>query len=316
MFRHAVREIAEHGRDSEWWRGRFLDRVARPYFEWRRQSDDPLIPDADWDALLLLDACRYDLFEETAPELPGELSLRVSHESATPGYIAENFADREFHDIVYVTSNPYVNTELPEDTFHDVVSVWRDGWDDDLGVVPPAAMREATLSAAADYPDKRILAHFSQPHVPFVGDVRLGERRVSSIREEALGRERPDPEDREPTPFERLARGDVDRETVWEAYRSNLEYVLPAVEDLLDALEGRTVVTSDHGNALGEFATPFPIRVYGHPRGIRIPALVRVPWHVYESGSRRQTRADRPAERDSTSVEEVSERLRMLGYRE
>jgi len=316
MIWYAVREIAEKGRDPEWWRGRFLDRVARPYFERRRRSDDPLIPDADWDTLLLLDACRYDLFEKTATELPGNLSSRTSHDSATPGYIAENFAGGEFHDIVYVTSNPYVNTKLPDDTFHEVVSVWRDGWDDDLGVVPPSAMLEATLSAVEKYENKRILAHFSQPHVPFVGEVRLGERNVSSIREEALGNERPDPDDREPTPFEQLARGDVNREAVWDAYQSNLEYVLPIVEEMLESLGGRTVVTSDHGNALGEFATPFPVRVYGHPRGIRIPSLVTVPWHVYETGPRPETREDPPTQRCSTTEDEVTERLRSLGYKQ
>lgn len=44
--------------------------------------------------------------------------------------------------------------------------------------------------------------------------------------------------------------------------------------------DGTTVVTSDHGNHLGEFATPFPIRLYGHPEGIRTPELIRVPWLV------------------------------------
>lgn len=316
MLRYTVNEIRAHWDDVEWWRGRLLDRVARPYFERTRQSSDPKIPDADWDTLILLDACRYDLFRETVSGLPGQLSKRTAHESATPGYLDENFAGGEFHDIVYVTSNPYVNTNLPEGTFHDVVPVWKDGWDEELSVVPPEPMVEATRKAQDEYEAKRFIVHFSQPHVPFIGETRLGERQTSAIRERALGNDRPDPEEREPTPFELLANGEVNRDEVWEAYRSNLERVLPSVETLLGELNGKTVVTSDHGNALGEFAKPFPVRVYGHPRGIRIPALVDVPWHVHVNGSRREIRAEGPIQTTGDVTEDVNERLRQLGYKE
>lgn len=316
MLRYAIREIAANGDDLEWWRSRALDRVARPYFERTRHSEDPTIPEADWDTLLLLDACRYDLFAETATDLPGTLSRRTAHDSATPRYLAENFDGGQFHDIVYVTANPYVNTRLPDGTFHRVVPVWKEGWDDDLQVVPPDAMLRATREAAAEFEHKRILAHFTQPHVPFVGEVRLGGREISPARERALGREA-DAEN--PTPFEMLARGEVTREEVWRAYRSNLECVLPAVETLLEELSGRTVVTADHGNALGEWATPFPIRVYGHPPGIRIPALREVPWHVYESGERPSVRAEPPVAVDDEHADgasdEVQQRLEMLGYK-
>jgi len=312
VVRYAIREIATKGNDPEWWRGRFLDRVARPYFERAHHSDDPTIPEADWDSLLLLDACRYDLFAETARGLPGELSRRTAHDSATPRYLAENFAGGQFHDIVYVTANPYVNTRLPDGTFHHVVPVWKSGWDDDLQVVPPEAMLEATLEAYAEFEDKRLLVHFTQPHAPFIGDVQLGERDVSPIRERALGREA---DSANPTPFEMLARGDVSREEVWRAYRANLECVLPAVQTLLAELEGKTVITADHGNALGEWAKPFPLRVYGHPPGIRIPPLTEVPWHVHVSGERRDVQAEPPVSTETNELPDVEERLEMLGYK-
>mgnify|MGYP006926912527 CR=1 FL=1 len=88
---------------------------------------------------------------------------------------------------------------------------------------------------------------------------------------------------------------------------------MPSVADLLKSLEGLTVVTADHGNALGEFAKPFPIRVYGHPLGILIPALVNVPWHVYQNGRRNQVSAEPPESSTDTNMTN-DDRLRMLGY--
>jgi len=317
MIRYAIHEIATKGNDPDWWRGRILDNVARPYFKRTRHSDDPTIPEADWDTLLLLDACRYDLFAETATDVPGELSQRTAHDSATPRYLAENFGGGQFHDIVYVTANPYVNTNLPDDTFHHVVSVWKDGWDDELQVVPPEEMYEAIMQAVSEFENKRILAHFTQPHEPFIGETQLGKRELSPLRERALGK---DVKANNRNPFDMLARGDATYDEVWRAYRSNLERALPIVQELLVELEGRTVVTSDHGNALGERAKPFPVRVYGHPPGIRIPTLVEVPWLVNESGDRREIVAEPPLSSD-TSIDDpesrdvVEERLEMLGYK-
>lgn len=60
---------------------------------------------ADWDTLVILDACRYDMFEEIN-ETEGELEHRYSRGSCTPDFIRENFPEGEFHDTVYVTANP------------------------------------------------------------------------------------------------------------------------------------------------------------------------------------------------------------------
>jgi hypothetical protein len=47
---------------------------------------------------------------------------------------------------------------------------------------------------------------------------------------------------------------------------------------IVKMLDGITVITSDHGEAWGEFALPFTIPVYGHPSFIRIPSIREVPW--------------------------------------
>lgn len=313
-LRYAINEILTNGADSEWVRKRFLSHVVARYFELNPPEGRSPVVDHDWDTLVLLDACRYDLFEEAVSDhsIPGELSKRKSMASGTPDYLTKNFGGRTFHDTVYVTANPYVDTELPEDTFHHVVSVWRDGWNDELGTVLPETVAEAAREARENYPNKRFIVHFNQPHTPFVGEKRISGRGMRNLRSRAIGEES---QVNSRTPFEKLGAGELERETVWEAYRSNLDRVLPVVEDLLTSFQGLTAVTSDHGNALGERAWPFPIRVYGHPLGILIPSLIEVPWYTYENAERPTIRADQPAENAEESIpREVEDRLHDLGY--
>jgi hypothetical protein len=313
-IRHAVSEIRRHGLDRTWWRKRFLTRVVSRYFTGvGRPVNDPVTTE-DWDNLVILDACRYDLFAEVFEEspLPGILEKRRTVQSGTPGFLSETFAGEEFHDVVYVTGNPYVDTDLPKDTFHAVESVWKDDWDKDLQTIHPDTMAELTLEAAERYPDKRIISHFLQPHTPFVGEVTLGQRETFAIRQKALGDE--DARTRHRTPFELLDAGEVSHERVWEAYRSNLEFAWSAVNRLLAELPGLTAVTSDHGNAMGERAWPFPIRVYGHPLGVLIPALTDVPWLTNTNGSRKKITSEPPESVDTEIDERTTERLRTLGY--
>lgn len=315
-IQYALSEIRRHGLDRTWWKKRFLTHVISNYFTSIRRPDADPITKKDWDNLIILDACRYDLFAEVFEEspLPGTLEKRRAVQSGTPGFLSETFDGKKFHDIVYVTGNPYVNTDLPKDTFHAVESVWKNNWDDDLQTIRPDIMADLTLEAAEKYPNKRIISHFLQPHTPFVGEVTLGQRETFAIREKARGDE--NARRRHRTPFELLDAGEVSHEQVWEAYRSNLEFTWPAVDHLLSELSGLIAVTSDHGNAMGERAWPFPIRVYGHPLGILIPPLTEVPWLTRINGDRKEIVAEQPEIEGQEIDEATNERLRMLGYAE
>ncbi|WP_228717085.1 hypothetical protein [Haloferax litoreum] len=316
--RYALAEIKKNGSSRHWWRQRFLSNVASKYFRRYRQSDSRPIHECDWDNLIILDACRYDLFEDCYSDfdLPGTLSKRQSLESGTPGFLRENFGDGTFHDTVYVTGNAYVSTLLSPDQFHDVIPVWKENWDDDVQTVTPEAMCDTARRVAKEYPNKRLIFHFVQPHEPFIGKKKLGLREFSAIRRQALNEETQDNTERKATAFERLDRGELEKEEVWEAYRLNLERALPPVRELLTEVEGKTVVTADHGNAFGEFAKPFPIRVYGHPLGVYIPALTSVPYFEHQCGERRQIIAEEPQQVASEDMDVAHERLRMLGYAE
>jgi len=57
-----------------------------------------------------------------------------------------------------------------------------------------------------------------------------------------------------------------------QAYRENLEIVLSHVAELCNELPGKILITSDHGELLGEGG------LYSHPCGCRHPLLVEVPY--------------------------------------
>ena len=55
-------------------------------------------------------------------------------------------------------------------------------------------------------------------------------------------------------------------------------------------------------------------RRYGHPSGLRHPALVDVPWHEIPFETRREVVAEPPEGRDTVADDVIQERLEHLGY--
>lgn len=258
----------------------------------------------DWDHLLILDACRYDMFREQS-SLPGRLKSVESRASATVEFLEANFDGREFLDTVYVTGSPMLHRHRDdiETQFHDVINVWReDGWNEEYRTVLPETMTEAALEAKQQYPNKRLLVHYLQPHYPFLGPT---------------GQEHFDL-DRLDFEWYKLLSGelDVSDAVVKRAFKENLEEVLPEVQRLFDNFSGKTVVTADHGQAIGDRGFPLPIQIYGHPRGMYPEELVTVPWLVYENGDRPDIVAENVDRSDPIEQDEktASERLEHLGY--
>lgn len=276
----------------------------RPY-----NTDGVAIVDEDWDNLYLLDACRYDMFEAES-SLPGDLSSRTSRGSNTVEFLRGNFEGRQLHDTVYVTANPQFrrHEEKFETEFFDVIDIWKDdGWDETYGTVLPETTARYATEAAEKYPDKRLLVHFMQPHYPFL-DL------DSTFDKGHLHNEGEETDDFWHEIF--YGRLDIDPVDVWDLYMQTLRKTLPHVEGLLRRIEGRSIVTSDHGNMVGERASPVPIREWGHPQGIHVPTLVRVPWLVYESGTRRDTVSETPVSDRDVDPQTIENRLQALGYRQ
>ncbi|ELZ04979.1 hypothetical protein C481_03482 [Natrialba asiatica DSM 12278] len=69
--------------------------------------------------------------------------------------------------------------------------------------------------------------------------------------------------------------GEISREAVWSQYISELESVIDSVGTLLENFDAdRVVITSDHGEAFGEWLG------YKHRGGTIHPHVRRVPWAV------------------------------------
>lgn len=241
---------------------------------------------ADWDQLVILDGCRYDTFERYST-LDGDLERAHSVATATPQFLDRTFAGRSYPETVYVTANPIHRVEEwcavdLDDVFGDVIDVWESDWDDRLGTVPPDRMADAVRRARERHPDRRLIAHFVQPHYPFVGPHgrSLSHGGINGRRRAEGGSGAAD----ERPVWAALRDGDLPAPAVRRAYGGNLLLTLPYVRALVAGFDGTTVVTSDHGNHLGEVATPFPVRLFGHPEGIRTPELTAVPWLTVRNG--------------------------------
>jgi hypothetical protein len=261
--------------------------------------------EADWDNLILLDACRYDAFEQNH-SLSGQLEIRESRASETVGFLESNFGGRDLSDTVYVTANPqlYRHRETIKPNLHEVLHVWdQDGWDDKLGTVLPETTTEYAINAANKFDNKRLVIHYIQPHYPFLTrDVTFDKGHLES-------------EDGGANLWYQKLYGELDVETdeLWGLYVDSLKKTLPHVQRLLESLNGRSVVTADHGNMFGERSFPIPIREWGHPHTTFTEELVNIPWLVVESDERRTIVAEENL--TSTPVDSnVIDRLQQLGY--
>ncbi|MFB6186239.1 MAG: hypothetical protein ABEI86_05155, partial [Halobacteriaceae archaeon] len=208
-----------------------------------------------------------------------------------------------------------VNVHL-ENEFFEVINVWEDHWDDELHTVMPEIMAEETIEAYESYPNKRLISHFIQPHYPFIGNI--GQRELNSHSGMELSKRLATDDDArrdQLSIWEQLYEGSASVELVWEAYRENLDLTLPHVKRLIETFQEYTVVTSDHGNALGERAWPVPVKIYGHPPDIRIPALTEIPWLVTNTDTRKEVVAGDRSSADTDHQEAVSQRLADLGYK-
>jgi len=225
------------------------------------------ISNEDWDNLIILDACRFDIFEQIST-IPGNLNRKVSKGSATMEFVQKNFTDKH-HDIVYVTANPTVDKHLQTDQFHAIVRAWDTHWNEKKGTVLPSDMAEVTLDTYKKYPNKRIISHFIQPHQPFIGEI--GDKIYQSSefgstlrghRDTALG-DSPDWSRYGKNVYTGLFDGKIDPELIWRGYKENLELTLPYVEKLCRQMDGLSVVSSDHGNI---FSQPKYQYLTKHPR--------------------------------------------------
>jgi len=277
----------------------------------------------DWDVLIVLDACRVDALRAVADEYDfldaGEIDRTVSVGSHSLEWLAKTFTG-EHRDAVantaYLTANThaqmlFVDGDRPPyersvpgwpawdpvdaDDFGRLEMVWRDGHDEDLGNVPPRRVTDRLVDVARDGDHDRVVAHYMQPHVPYLAGAIADER---------------DPTPLERAPLEAFSRGDVSRERVWELYLDNLRLVLDEVALAIENMDAKTVaITADHGEAIGEWSD------VDHREGSPHPVVKTVPW-AETTATDRGTHEPETTEvsTDHEPGVDVEQRLRDLGY--
>lgn len=273
------------------------------YFDSRYEGTN--VMQRDWDNLLILDACRFDYFE-SKNTIPGRLNPVISKGKRSWEYMRNNFSGGRFHDTVYVTANPYAD-RLSERTFYWVDSLLR-CWDESRGTVQPFDVVDAARDAYQQHPNKRLIVHFMQPHRPYLGPTadELRERvDLIGYKNEGSGLQI----------WGAAKEKKVTVSEVRQAYAETLDIVLDHVDDLISDLDGKTVITSDHGEMLGERVFPFTSRVWGHSEGFSTPQLRVVPWHEIESDERRKVVAEDPVQDEELNDVQIEERLKALGYK-
>ena len=295
------------------------------------------VVDRDWDNLLILDACRYDVFERLNT-IEGDLDCIVSKGSHSHEFVDETFRGRELHDTIYVTANPF-GAAMCEDVFFRMETTFSgtkrfslggdrlseietDGGrilrDNHIDNVRPELIRAMTVDAHDRHPHKRLITHFMQPHMPYIGPRakalrdRLREERGVRFEYWMDLRYRDEGDECINDLMIAAKRGYITPDELLAVYEENLEIVLGEVEALIAELDGKTVITSDHGEHLGEVRNGE--RTFSHAKYRYSKELRRVPWLEINADERRTVQADTPPGSPSVSNQQVYENLEHLGY--
>lgn len=256
----------------------------------------------DWDNLIILDACRADFFRDVvSPELNGVFDTVESKGTATVEWVRENFSGQTLDDTVYVSANGWLH-QIAEEIEAEVYAadwIYTSEFRNEMGTVPPGIVTKRALRFHKKHPKKRLIVHYVQPHKPFLGET----AKKHFTHAEGINMHEMMTESEGATVSD-----------LQSAYRETLEEVVPEVNSLVSELAGKTVISADHGELLGERYPTLPFKNYGHPVGIYVPELIKVPWFECEWDTRRKIYAEEPRN-DTRMDEELQEHLRAMGYK-
>jgi hypothetical protein len=297
----------------------------------------------DWDNLIILDACRHDIFS-TVNDIDGKLRKVVSSGSSSREFMRENFKGRILNDTVYITGNPQCHRVGIENTFHDIIysynsdSFQSNRWNEMTleNEASPERVYKSALKGLREYQNKRKIIHFMQPHDPYHGhEAKKIRKRLNNDHQITFNYfvphnkiENMNSDKVYASLLYTLNDGYITPEELREVYIENLEIVLQYVDDLLDNLEGRTIITADHGELLGNYHESKLKRfsystllgedqeiTTGHLGNSPIPELRLVPWLVIDSDERPEISSEKQVNKEEISQEVIDNQLKALGYR-
>jgi len=252
------------------------------------------IMEEKWDYLIILDACRVDYFEHYN-RIEGTLKTVLSNAPSTGLWRIRTFTKEYYEDVIYVSGNPFlseyffVNKEGRDKVpFFILDEVWSYDWNDEWNTVLPDKITNATIELIRQFPNKRMIIHYMQPHHPFLslGKTKHYDRGLAREYYEIKGvlTAREETERMKPIIYNMLSQGAVSEEEVREGYRNNLILVLQEVEKLIEFIpkDKLIVITSDHSEYLGFSHEDCP-KAYGHSHEFDgFVDCKKVPWFVVD----------------------------------
>jgi len=298
---------------------RKINRIINSNIYNKREQKTVDIIDKDWDNLIILDGCRFDIFEQhnSFPSDPSPIYSKGAHSNE---FLQKTFADRELHDTIYVTSNPW-SEQLADDTFFLTKTSYTDTERGGKARLP-GDITEIALDIFKDHSDKRFIIHFMQPNNPYIGPTAERYRQQLMEEKNILCTELCPPEiereqsfrDKIPHLRRALRKGYISKQEMLEVYAENLEIVTGHAMKVIEKLGGKTIITSDHGDMFGERLSPVQVKEYSHWEGVHSEILRVVPWLTIESEDRRTVRSEAPLSRDRIDDASMKEQLKTMGY--
>jgi len=258
------------------------DMLYRPLFE-RKYGTGIDVLDRDWDNLIVLDSYRYDSFKQHS-KFEGKLSRELTKGNWSLEWVLGNFKRRDLTDTVCVSGNVFYE-RLEPDTLFLLKSLGRD----------PEEITQTALRMNEKYPNKRLIVHYMTPHTPHRGQ----------IAKDLAG-----PDEEFADIFQLYLNGNIPKEKMRQSYVENVKIAESYVETLLEDLEGKTVLTSDHGENLGEVQFGLPRVNHGH----ETVECRFVPWLELPSEERKSIQREEPKGFDYSDDGVMRERLEALGY--
>lgn len=274
---------------------------------------EPLFPDGEFiwerefDLLIILDACRLDMFEAILNEyefLPNSTDSIRSVAGNSELWMKRTFSEKKFDGLdktAYISGNPNTMDSVDHSKVGMVDEVYEYGWNEEYGTVLPETITDQAITTQRQSDYEKLILHYMQPHHPFINSPEIN---PSS----AAGHKKNPSRERTTHPWKRLRRGKLEHDLVWKAYMDNLRYILDHLPKLLNNIDAeRAIITSDHGNLVGEYG------LYAHPSHCPISTLRDVPWCVVDASDTGEYSPENinkePEER------QVHKKLEALGYR-